>query len=91
MTVESAGNCSARGSRGERGLMQVNPATARSVDVTGNLFDCRVGAEAAVKYLKLALRRSGGNYAIGAALYNKRIYGRPAINGNARKVMKLIR
>jgi hypothetical protein len=39
----------------------------------------------------LALRCSGGNYAIGAALYNKGIYGRPPINGNARKVMKLIR
>jgi hypothetical protein len=38
-----------------------------------------------------ALRRSDRNYAIGAALYNIGIYGRPTINGYARKVMKLIR
>jgi hypothetical protein len=71
--------------------MQVRPATARSVDVTGNLSDCRVGAEACVKYLKLALRRSGGNYAIGAPLYNIGIYGRPTINDYARKVMRAMR
>ncbi|WP_407156340.1 transglycosylase SLT domain-containing protein [Bradyrhizobium sp. STM 3557] len=44
--VESNYNCHLRGNHGERGIMQVKPETARSVGVTGNLFDCATGLRA---------------------------------------------
>ena len=40
---ESGGRCHMRGQAGERGAMQVLPQTARSVGVTGNLYDCATG------------------------------------------------
>ncbi len=55
MRRESGGRCGMRGRAGERGAMQVLPQTARSVGVTGNLFNCATGIEAGLRYLKLAI------------------------------------
>jgi soluble lytic murein transglycosylase-like protein len=52
---ESGGRCGMRGRAGERGAMQVLPQTARSVGVTGNLYDCATGIEAGLRYLRLAM------------------------------------
>src|SRR5690349_9474432 len=52
--VESRYNCRARNGV-HKGIMQVKPATARSVGVTGDLFDCATGLEAGMRYLRLAL------------------------------------
>jgi hypothetical protein len=54
MHYESGGRCQMRGRAGERGAMQVLPQTARSVGVTGNLYDCATGIEAGLRYLRLA-------------------------------------
>lgn len=86
--TESNFRCSARGRAGERGAMQVKPATARSVGITGNLYDCATGIEAGVRYLKLALARAGGNHAVAASLYNKGIYGSTRVNAYGRKVVR---
>lgn len=75
--AESSYRCNARGLAGEQGVMQVKPATARSVGVTGNLFNCRTGIEAGMRYLKQALVLSGGNWCGAATLYNRGIGARP--------------
>jgi soluble lytic murein transglycosylase-like protein len=43
------------GRAGERGVMQVLPRTARSVGISGNLYDCATGIEAGLRYLRLAV------------------------------------
>lgn len=68
--VESGGRCHMTGSAGERGQMQVKPATARSVGIHGDLYDCHTGALAGVRYLKQALSRSGGSWPVAATRYN---------------------
>jgi Transglycosylase SLT domain len=55
MRYESGGRCGMRGRAGERGAMQVLPQTARLVGVVGNLYDCAIGIEAGLRYLKLAV------------------------------------
>jgi soluble lytic murein transglycosylase-like protein len=80
--------CHARGRDGEQGIMQVMPATARSVGVHGNLFNCRIGAEAGVRYLKLALRKSGGHYGHAATLYNAGLGSRSRGGSYARAVVR---
>jgi soluble lytic murein transglycosylase-like protein len=72
--VESRYNCHLTGRAGERGIMQVKPATARSVGVTGNLYDCGTGLEAGMRYLRAALNR-GGSGCAGISLYQKGLYG----------------
>src|SRR5215217_375988 len=64
--VETRHRCHVTGRAGERGVGQVRPATARSVGIHGNLYDCRTGAEASARYLRLALIKARGNLA-GAA------------------------
>ena len=68
--VESHGDCHVSSSAGALGVMQVKPATARAMGVHGSLYDCRNSVVAGVRYLKLALAKSGGNWAHAAALYN---------------------
>jgi len=87
-TVESNYNCGLRGGAGERGIMQVKPATARSVGVTGNLFDCATGLKAGMLYLRIALAR-GGRGCAGVSLYQRGVYGRPGCTAYGRKVMAL--
>lgn len=86
-TVESRYRCSAVGRAGELGVMQVKPATARSVGVTGNLRDCATGIEAGMRYLKAALERHGTGCA-GVSAYNMGIHRTSSVcNGYGRKVM----
>ncbi|WP_315743147.1 lytic transglycosylase domain-containing protein [Bradyrhizobium sp. SZCCHNR1075] len=85
--VESNYNCHLRGSHGERGIMQVKPETARSVGVTGNLFDCATGLRAGMLYLSIAIRR-GGNGCAGISLYQRGVYGRPICTAYGRRVLR---
>ena len=84
--VESHYNCKAHNPSGATGIGQVKPATARSVGITGSLYDCRNGIEAAARYLKLALNTGGGGCA-GIGLYERGIYARPTCTGYGRKVL----
>jgi soluble lytic murein transglycosylase-like protein len=84
--VESNYNCHLTGGAGERGIMQVKPATARSVGVTGNLYDCRTGMEAGLRYLRIAIAR-GGMGCAGISLYQRGVYGAPRCTSYGRKVL----
>ncbi|WP_051396871.1 transglycosylase SLT domain-containing protein [Bradyrhizobium elkanii] len=85
--VESNYNCRLRGSAGERGIMQVKPATARSVGVTGNLFDCSTGVRAGMRYLRIAISRGGPGCA-GVSLYQRGVYARPRCTVYGQKVIR---
>lgn len=87
MHVESGGNCRATSSANARGAMQVKPATARGVGVTGNLHDCRIGITAGVRYLKQALAVNGGNICAAASSYNTGLGIKGRCSGYGRKVM----
>ncbi|KRR21672.1 lytic transglycosylase domain-containing protein [Bradyrhizobium retamae] len=86
VTVESRYNCHLTGRAGERGIMQVKPATARSVGVTGNLYDCNIGIRAGMRYLRIAIEK-GGSGCAGVSLYQRGVYARPGCTGYGRKVM----
>lgn len=88
---ESGYRCHARGRAGEQGIMQVKPATARSVGVHGNLYNCHVGAEAGTRYLRLALRKAGGHYGHAATLYNAGLGSRSRGGSYARAVVRFAR
>ncbi|WP_156917499.1 lytic transglycosylase domain-containing protein [Salinarimonas rosea] len=85
--VESNYRCSAVGRAGELGVMQVKPATARSVGVTGNLRDCATGIEAGMRYLRASIDRHGAGCG-GISAYNMGIHRKASFcNGYGRKVM----
>ncbi|MGJ4961383.1 transglycosylase SLT domain-containing protein [Bradyrhizobium sp. HKCCYLRH3061] len=85
--VESNYNCGLTGRAGERGIMQVKPDTARSIGVTGNLYDCSTGLRAGLLYLKIAVSR-GGTGCAGISLYQRGVYGRPVCTAYGRKVLR---
>jgi len=85
--TESRFNCKATGGVGERGAMQVRPATAREVGVTGNLYDCATGIEAGVRYLKRALAKARGDWGIAARLYNAGLGASRVISDYSRRVL----
>ena len=85
--TETRFRCNATGGVGERGVMQVRPQTARGVGVRGNLYKCEVGAEAGVRYLKLALAKAGGDWGIAARLYNAGLGASHIITDYVRKVL----
>lgn len=85
--VESNYNCRLTGRAGERGIMQVKPATARSVGVTGNLYNCNTGLSAGLLYLKIAISR-GGLGCAGISLYQRGVYGQPVCTAYGRKVLR---
>ncbi|BAM87654.1 soluble lytic transglycosylase, SLT domain [Bradyrhizobium oligotrophicum S58] len=85
--VESNYNCRLTGRAGERGIMQVKPATARSVGVTGDLYDCSTGLRAGLRYLRIAISRGGVGCA-GISLYQRGVYGRPVCTAYGRKVLR---
>lgn len=87
MKVESGGRCHVRSSANAQGAMQVKPATARGVGVHGNLYDCRTGITAGVRYLRQALAVNGGNVCAAASGYNMGIGVRGRCTGYGRKVM----
>lgn len=70
---ESGFRCSAVGSHGERGVMQIKPSTARAMGYRGSargLGDCRTGIYWGVKYLKAAVVAAAGDLKRAAFLYN---------------------
>ena len=83
--VESNFTCNISHS-GNIGILQVQPKTARAMGISGNLRDCETGAEAGVRYLKLAIGRGINCSTI--SQYNKGI-GRPGCTSYGRKVMKI--
>ena len=85
--VESRYKCHLTGRAGERGIMQVKPATARSVGVTGNLYDCATGLRAGMRYLAIAISR-GGSGCAGISLYQRGVYARPSCTAYGNKVMR---
>ena len=69
--VESGLNPAARGA-GPIGLMQIMPATARSVGYSGHdhgLLDARVNARYGIRYLKKALESCDGDQRCAASRY----------------------
>jgi hypothetical protein len=86
--VESNYRCNAFNRRGQvHGLGQLKTATARSVGITGSLYDCANGVEAAARYLKIAIAR-GGSGCAGVSLYERGVYARPSCTAYGHKVMK---
>lgn len=70
---ESNFRCSAIGRHGERGVMQIKPATARGVGYRGSasgLNNCATGIRYGMIYLKMAYKKAGGNVYRTAILYN---------------------
>ena len=84
--VESRFQCHARSRAGARGVMQVMPRTARGVGVHGNLYDCRIGAEAGMRYLSAIIKRHGVSCA-SISLYNRGAHARPVCTAYGRKVL----
>lgn len=77
--VESGGNPRTVGRRGEIGLMQIKPETARSVGYRGTrrgLFDPATNVRYGTAYLNIALDRAHGNICQAASLYNSGVFGR---------------
>ncbi len=71
VTVESGWRVNARGSSGERGLMQLMPATARMMGARGNLYNPRINMRAGTKYLNWCYRRARKNVAATIGCYNR--------------------
>lgn len=70
---ESHFRCSAVGAAGERGVMQIKPATARGIGYKGSargLNDCQTGIYWGMKYLRMAIVEAKGDLQRAAFLYN---------------------
>jgi soluble lytic murein transglycosylase-like protein len=88
--IESGYNCRARSPNGAQGIGQILPATARSEGVTGNLYECATGLEAAMRYLAHAIESHGGGCE-GASAYNTGLAAPRRCTGYGRKAMQLAR
>jgi soluble lytic murein transglycosylase-like protein len=86
--TESRFRCNVTGGVGEKGAMQVRPATARMVGVRGNLYHCETGIEAGMRYLKRALEVARGDWGIAARLYNAGLGASRILSDYSRKVLK---
>lgn len=88
--AESNYRCGVRASDGlSVGIMQVRPATARSVGVHGSMTNCANSLEAGMRYLRKALARAGGDWTGAATLYNQGIGATPRSSSYARRVIAL--
>jgi len=88
--IESGYNCRARSPNGAQGIGQILPATARAEGVTGNLYECATGLEAAMRYLAHALAAHGGGCE-GLSAYNSGLASPRRCTGYGRKAMQLAR
>jgi soluble lytic murein transglycosylase-like protein len=88
-TVETRNRCHLVGRAGELGPMQIKPSTAREVGVTGNLRDCRTGAEAGMRYLAKAIAKFGPGCEAASA-YNRGLYAHRTCSAYGRRVMALL-
>lgn len=91
--AESNFRCSAVGRGGERGVMQIKPATARGIGYRGpssGLNNCRVGIRYGMMYLKMAYRIAKGNTYRTALLYNAGIGSKRKRSAYAEKIVKKI-
>lgn len=91
--AESNFRCSAVGRGGERGVMQIKPATARGIGYRGpssGLNNCRVGIRYGMMYLKMAYRAAKGNVYRTALLYNAGIGSKRKRSAYAEKIVKKI-
>ncbi len=71
ITVESRWRVNARGGAGEYGLMQLMPATARSLGLRGNPYNPTNNMRAGTKYLYRCYRRAKGSVALTIGCYNR--------------------
>lgn len=69
IAVETCFRPNARGALGEKGLMQLMPATARNMGVK-NGYNSWQNIDGGTRYLKYLLRRFNGNKSYAAAAYN---------------------
>jgi len=70
--IESNFTCRSKGKGHAMGVMQIKPATARSMGFSGNskkLLDCRIGAHYAVAYLAAALKAANGDQCLAVGYY----------------------
>jgi len=77
--IESNFTCGARGKEDATGVMQIKPATARSMGFNGKnteLLDCKIGAHYAVAYLAAALEAAEGDQCLAVAYYRAGIQER---------------
>lgn len=92
--VESNFRCSAIGRAGERGVMQIKPATARGVGYRGSpsgLNNCATGIRYGMIYLRQAYRKAGGNVYRTALLYNAGIHSKLKSTPYVKKISRLLR
>ena len=71
VTVESNWRVNATGAAGERGLMQLMPATARNFGARGNLYNPATNLRVGTKYLHYCYKRARGNIAATIGCYNR--------------------
>ncbi len=71
VTVESNWRVNARGASGERGLMQLMPATARNFGARGNLFNPTTNLRVGTRYLHYCYKRARRNIAATIGCYNR--------------------
>jgi soluble lytic murein transglycosylase-like protein len=86
--IESGYNCRARSRYGAAGIGQVLPASARAEGVSGNLYECGTGLEAAMRYLKHAVALYGESCAAASA-YNTGLFSAGRCTGYGRRAMRL--
>jgi soluble lytic murein transglycosylase-like protein len=90
VTVETGHRCGLIGRALERGPAQIKPKTARGIGYRGpdsGLSDCRTGALWGMRYLRLALDRSHGNWMAAATRYNAGLGTRRTSSEYGRKVI----
>src|ERR1700722_5440007 len=86
--IESGYNCRARSRYGAAGIGQVLPTSARAEGVSGNLYECGTGLEAAMRYLKPAVALYGSGCEAASA-YNTGLFGAGRCTGYGRRAMRL--
>lgn len=88
---ESGFKCHLIGRAGERGVMQIKPATARGLGYRGTpsgLSHCATGIHWGMMYLKMAYKKAGGNFYRAAIFYNGGLGSRKKRSSYADQVHK---